>query len=162
LERSLDQEAKDSLDPATRDLCFLFAQLAEQIHLGTADWQSNPFLFRAFKIGIAELLDALEPTGKVKIPPKLLAALTHKFFTGRFEQAVKSPAKYARRAVDVVLWGLRKGADDAPKISKIIKEIPDTDLKQTMQRLESTAYRMGNVKSRLTINEKGMRTRKVK
>jgi hypothetical protein len=32
------------------------------------DWRTNPFYFRAFKIAVGKLLDALEPKGKIEPP----------------------------------------------------------------------------------------------
>ena len=32
------------------------------------DWRSNPFFFRAFKIAVAKVLDALEPKGEIRAP----------------------------------------------------------------------------------------------
>jgi hypothetical protein len=55
-------------DPAVRAICFLISELAERIRWPVRPgeyWDSNPFLFRAFKIGVQKLLDGLEPTGNV-------------------------------------------------------------------------------------------------
>jgi hypothetical protein len=71
LRESLARERVDRQDPAMRALCFLFQDLAETIHLRQPEtrnlkWHRNPFMFRAFKLGVAKLLDALEPPGEIK------------------------------------------------------------------------------------------------
>ena len=66
LDASFKQDRKNYRDPATKALCFLFSELAERVHAGTPDWRSDPFLFRAFKIGVTKLLNNLpEPKGKI-------------------------------------------------------------------------------------------------
>jgi len=57
-------------DPAVRAICFLIAQLADRIRWASGPnlWDGNPFLFRAFKIGVEKLLDGLEPQGEIKNP----------------------------------------------------------------------------------------------
>jgi hypothetical protein len=61
-----------------RALCFLIAQMAGQV-AGLTDqkgrplfhWRTDPFFFRAFKLAVAKLLDALEPVGEMR-PPQLM------------------------------------------------------------------------------------------
>jgi hypothetical protein len=61
------QEARG--DPATRAICHLISIMEEKIHKRIPlEWRRNPFLFRAFKIGVANLLDELEPTGEIQSP----------------------------------------------------------------------------------------------
>src|SRR3974390_1784966 len=55
---------RDQRDPATRALCFLIAETAQRVHFNVPlEWQRNPFLFKAFKLAVATLLDALQPPG---------------------------------------------------------------------------------------------------
>src|SRR5262249_30665631 len=69
LEGSFVQDRKNERDPASKALCFLFAELAEYVHLGTSDWRSDPFLFKAYKLAVPKLLDGLpEPEGKIATP----------------------------------------------------------------------------------------------
>lgn len=62
-------------DPAMRALCFLIAQLACEVsgfitEDGTPvyDWRTTPFFFRAFKLAVGQLLDAIEPKGEICAP----------------------------------------------------------------------------------------------
>jgi hypothetical protein len=77
LRESLARERIDRQDPAMRALCFLFQELAETIHLRQPEtrrdfkWHRDPFMFRAFKLGVAQLLDALEPPGEMKPPARV-------------------------------------------------------------------------------------------
>ena len=66
LQGSFNREREKSRDPAMRALCFLFSELAVAVHgnMPEPDWRSDPFLFRTIKIGIAKLLNALEPKGQ--------------------------------------------------------------------------------------------------
>jgi len=63
-------------DRPMRALCFLIGQLAHHIvgmhvtheksDIPIYDWRSDPFFYRAFKIAVGQLLDALEPPGPIK------------------------------------------------------------------------------------------------
>ena len=76
LQKSFNQDRERSRDPALRALCFLIGELAESTtslgpirHPSTVQlWRSDPFLFRAFKLAVGKLLDALEPAGEMKSP----------------------------------------------------------------------------------------------
>jgi hypothetical protein len=60
-------------DPAVRALGALISFVAGNVHADhtlSKKWHVDPFLFRAFKHGVAALLDALTPPGKVR-PPNL-------------------------------------------------------------------------------------------
>src|SRR5262249_46953506 len=76
LRQSFKREYEKEHNPAIRALCFLITKLAHDVvglHHGKRpifSWRSDPFFFRAFKIAVAKLLDALEPEGKIR-PPKL-------------------------------------------------------------------------------------------
>jgi hypothetical protein len=68
LGQSFKEDRKNYRDPATKGLCILFADLAENVHAGTPDWRSDPFLFKAFTVGAAKLLATLTPPGKPQTP----------------------------------------------------------------------------------------------
>jgi hypothetical protein len=63
------QHEEQQRPPATRALCFLVAKLAEQVGLfRPMDWHRDRFQFRAFRLGVAELLESLEPAGEMRSP----------------------------------------------------------------------------------------------
>jgi hypothetical protein len=68
LDGSLNKDRNKAIDPAMRALCFLFSSLAYSVHWNMPSWRSDRFLFGAIKIGIGKLLDALEPSGEMKLP----------------------------------------------------------------------------------------------
>jgi len=58
-----------------RALCFLIAQLAGEVAGPTDtqgrpyfDWRNDRFFFRAFKLAVAKVLDALEPSCEIRSP----------------------------------------------------------------------------------------------
>jgi hypothetical protein len=66
---SLNKQQEVRRDPATRAICYLISRMGEKIHKRIPlEWRRNPFLFRAFKIGVANLLDELEPPGEIQSP----------------------------------------------------------------------------------------------
>jgi hypothetical protein len=69
LQVSLNRERIDRQDQVMRALCFLFTDLVERLHFRQGGkWHRDPFTFRAFKLAVAKLLDALEPPGEAKSP----------------------------------------------------------------------------------------------
>jgi hypothetical protein len=74
LQNSFYRDRDKARDPAMQALCFLIAETAQQTaglnnrKDGVLDWRTNPFYFRAFKIAVGNLLDALEPKGKIEPP----------------------------------------------------------------------------------------------
>jgi hypothetical protein len=84
LNYSLNESRRKSRDRSTRGISYLIEEIAEGVTLGAHNvlefpdlrplWRSNPFLFRAFKLAVGKLLDALEPTGEIKSPAMLQVA----------------------------------------------------------------------------------------
>lgn len=78
LSASLSGDREKAREPEMRALCFLIAEAARQVvgipapdelnSKKTLSWRNNPFFFRAFKIAVGQLLDALEPTGTIEAP----------------------------------------------------------------------------------------------
>ena len=84
LNYSLDESRRKSRDRTVRALSYLIEEIAEGVTLGAHSigkfpdlwplWRSNPFLFRAFKLAVGQVLDGLEPRGKIKSPATLRVA----------------------------------------------------------------------------------------
>jgi Arc-like DNA binding domain len=55
-------------DPPVRALLFLISEIvAKQSDVGPR-WPYDPFMFRAFRLAVAQVLEAIEPRGEVKSP----------------------------------------------------------------------------------------------
>ena len=70
LQNSFNRDREKARDPAMQALCFVIAETAQQTAGMTSslEWRTNPFYFRAFKIAVGKLLDALEPKGEIEPP----------------------------------------------------------------------------------------------
>jgi len=88
--RRLHGSFRRDRDPALQALCYLVEEVAEGV-VNPAPfrvtsmrplWRSNPFLFRAFKLAVGKILDALEPAGEIKSPVGLEIAEGVDLFTG--------------------------------------------------------------------------------
>jgi Arc-like DNA binding domain len=68
LRKSLSQNREDRRDRATRAYCFLISEIIDRLRLSAreGEWHRNPFTFRAFRLGVAKLLEELEPTGEIQ------------------------------------------------------------------------------------------------
>ena len=177
LDASFKQDRKNYRDPATKALCFLFSELAERVHAGTPDWRSDPFLFRAFKIGVTKLLNNLpEPKGKIESPRLrkfLLDRLSAddpmnetehvKNWRKQLTRMMKSPEALAEFAVENTLagyfktdprygdWGAwRKGWEPLRKELDADPEIPGL-LSKMLQHQDNTYYGMQQARDGLSL-----------
>ena len=124
LNDSFDTGRNKGRDQTTRAICFLISEIASR--LGKAalpdGWHSNPFVFRAFKIAVTQLLDALEPSGEMRSPPILSAfeELDKTKGNSRFDRMQRGIARQwiktwrtpriaAKTTVDDILWDLYRG-----------------------------------------------------
>jgi hypothetical protein len=54
--------------PATRALCLLLTEVTVRMTPYIPEWHRNPFTFRAFRLALGGLLEALEPPGDIAYP----------------------------------------------------------------------------------------------
>jgi hypothetical protein len=71
LRGSFAREEEEKREPIARALCYLISQIADVAHASVPglSWHRDPFMFRAFKLGVAKFLDGLEPQGEAEPPP---------------------------------------------------------------------------------------------
>lgn len=139
LRESLARERIDRQDEPMRALCFLFQELAERLHFRQGRirgrkwaWHRDPFVFRAFKLGVAKLLDALEPPGEVRSP---YAHATREpgdnIVLKQMTEWFKTPESAATHTAASVLEGLfrprRVTAEDETMIQVIQQKLKSTD-----------------------------------
>jgi hypothetical protein len=118
LRTSLSSDRKQQRDPPMRALCFLIAQLADHVvgpkivregkEITLYDWRADPFFYKAFKIAVGQLLDALDPPGPIKpyeITVENEADLDPS--TRRYLETFKTPEARAQYSADYVLTALR-------------------------------------------------------
>jgi hypothetical protein len=125
LHDSFDHDRNKGREPAMRALCFLIAEIAHEVvdpfgkgedakavipDVYVPDWRSDPFYFRAFKLAVVQLLDALQPPGDVKAPRRhmnLYAEVATQeeadAFAARYNRSFKSPEARADYAAEHVL-----------------------------------------------------------
>jgi hypothetical protein len=97
----------------TRIIGYLITEVAETLARGRLQWHRDPFLFRAFKQAVVELLsaDEIEPKGELRRPavPKFLA------------QEYQTPESAAHFAARSVLMNLFR-TEPPPDLERIFKE----------------------------------------
>jgi hypothetical protein len=132
LRESLARERIDRQDPAMRALCFLFQELAEYIHLRQPEtrrdfkWHRDPFMFRAFKLGIAQLLDALEPPGEMKPPRRVrYYGASDNPFLKQMAEWFKTPESAATHAASVTLETFFRPRRVTDEDQSIMRGAPD-------------------------------------
>ena len=60
---------QDRRDPVMRALAFLMEKTARRVHMGAPlAWRHNPFLFKAFRLAFAQVLERLQPRGEIASP----------------------------------------------------------------------------------------------
>ena len=174
VQRTFDREEANQRNPALRALLFLFGELADKffrnpnLHkdhrrlMGNLsrdpNWHKDPFTFRAFKLAIVKLMDALEPKGEMRPPPEP--------FPGA--GIYKSPNSAAKRAADLVLFALHN-AEPLEGYADMLREGPwfrdgevvpaPEEALAFARRLEDgyerNYYAMSNVRRDLAIDKKG-------
>jgi hypothetical protein len=71
---SFERDRDQSRDRALRAFCFLFSELVQAIcprdfpDERILDWRFDPWLFQAFRLAVAKLLDRFQPNGEMKLP----------------------------------------------------------------------------------------------
>jgi hypothetical protein len=129
MQDSFYRDRDNARDPALRALCFVIAELAHSAvgyHKRTGfteqpmfDWRSHPFFYRAFKIAVTKLLDALEPKGEIQ-PPKMLdltLALEEEepgSLQWRWLQSYKTPEDRGQVAAEYVWGTLQRYSQSSP------------------------------------------------
>lgn len=120
LRSSLNNEREEQRSPEMRALCFLIAQLADQIvgpklfdlderkEFAIYNWRANPFFYRAFKIAVGQLLDALDPPGPIE-PCEITVedGADPDPSTRRYLETFKTPEARAQYSADYVLTAFR-------------------------------------------------------
>ena len=116
---SLNNEREEQRSPAMRALCFLIAQLADHIvgpklidlderkEFAVYNWRASPFFYRAFKIAVGQVLDALDPPGPIE-PPEMTVEGGADPSTRRYLETFKTPEARAQYSADYVLTAFRE------------------------------------------------------
>jgi hypothetical protein len=118
LQGSFDEDRATARDPAMRALCFLIAQLAGEVAGLTDtkgrpafDWRTDRFLFRAFKLALCQILDALEPSGEIRPPQLMVDAVFEDSEEGlvkAFKATYETPEARADQAAKTLLSQLQR------------------------------------------------------
>lgn len=133
-------------DKQTRAICFLISEVAQKISWRIPDkWHRHPFLFQAFKIGVAKLLEGIEPKGEAK---------------AAFE-GWKTPDTMGDEAADRTLaefFGGGVSSDGIKGLWQVLNEPGDEDLKRLAERAmidrEGQWHAMANARRDLQIKPK--------
>ena len=149
---------RDRRDPATRALCFLIAETAQRVHIGVlVEWNRNPFLFRAFKLAVAALLDRLEPAGSAKSPVPEFSKVLKPHELQLFGDRWKTPETAAAEAAKLTLTSLFLPAHDVEDVKTRLRglnfpERPNLS-EELIKEFEGEFYVMANARRDLAIDE---------
>ena len=164
LRGSLSKDRLDRHDQVTRALCFLIAQAAQPMPVISKDWHRNPFLFRAFKLAVAKLLDALEPPGEMQGPPRLSLSIFQTTESGEPAYTelgaidiYESPETLASFTTATTLNDLARPAQlyqmQLSRQKAKLRLNPDDFSEHMIAELEHAFYGMSDVRSDLGIKE---------
>ena len=149
----------DHRDPATRALCFLIAETAQRVHIGIlVEWHRNPFLFRAFKLAVAALLDQLESvvvSAKSPVPEFSKVLKPHELQL--IGDRLKTPKTTAAEAAKLTLTSLFLPAHDVEDVKTRLRglnfpERPNLS-EELIKEFEGEFYVMANARRDLVIDE---------
>ena len=133
----------------------MFSELAELVHWNLPNWQTNRFLFRAFKIGIPTLLEAFEPGGEIKAPQGLIMGPVD-----RIARVTRSPAALADYAVSVVLANYNRQAPSYRELEGPAKKLESLTgmagfAGEIMRTEENIYFGMQQARETLTLKPRG-------
>jgi hypothetical protein len=120
LNKGLRDREESKRDPAMRALSFVIAETAHQVvgihrfnsetkqEMSPFSWRSDPFFYRAFKLAVGQILDALEPKGEIKSPKlrTLDPEAVSDPLIAQWVQSFETPEARAEAAADHVLSAL--------------------------------------------------------
>jgi hypothetical protein len=113
-------------DRAIRAVCFLISEAAQHVGGYRPDdeknqmlkkWRTDPFFYRAFRIAISRILEALEPPGEIKPPqikveleidPKAEKRQGFPEFLQSWVDSFKSPEARGKHTADYILTSLAR------------------------------------------------------
>jgi hypothetical protein len=167
---SFAREHEQKRDPATRALLFLISQLAEQVHLNSPiEWHQNPFMFRAFKLAVARLLDALEPSGKIEDPARAILEFARRakekpapmlVHSQWFVDAHETPEKTAAMVADSILRLFFGGTlnEYVPPLRDLAAKYPENEVYRALSdNVERDRYRMSDARRALQPKPKSQK-----
>jgi hypothetical protein len=158
---SLSKERLDHHFPATRALCFLIGEIARQVSYlpPQEEWYRDPFMFKAFKLAVAKLLDALEPAGEMRSPWTNAEASSELV---KWEiDSWKTPETAANRAASLTLQSLFQPAKLSEKAKSVFRQVsklsPDNAgiMDLLVEQLERTFYGSSDARRDLGLDKKG-------
>jgi hypothetical protein len=121
LQRSLERERDERRDPPSRAICYLLAEVISAVASNTVgpNWRSDPWSFRAIKLAFGQVLDALEPTGKIRAPVTRQGDPFSGLWAAgaipvRFQLGGGTPEEMAHFVRDVILMRMRQDAYEEP------------------------------------------------
>jgi hypothetical protein len=161
---SYRQQREERRDPYMRAIGALISAIAEDVHKRrslSSVWHRDPFLFRAFKHGVAKLLDALDPPGEAKSPLniKALREEPEKMLWQKMADWYETPEALGNTAAESLLRELYRRLplhpDWGPELRKMDAEHPEFDGmgEAIAENLEETFYSMSNIRRVLGIKE---------
>jgi hypothetical protein len=153
---SFRKEREERRDPTVRALCYLVSQLADVsssfAHVRGQTWVDDPFMFRTFKLAVAKVLDALEPSGQAKSPYASLEPGNLLFETYK---TVESAADFTAASVLRPLFYPSPVTQDQKTMLRNLDtpKVPGAG-KQLLELMEETFYAMADARRDLGIKSK--------
>jgi hypothetical protein len=149
---SLNREREEHEDRALRALCYVISEMArKQLWTDHPDragerWHRDPFTFKAFSLGVSNLLTALQPPGELRRP----RTKTKDYFYG-----LETPESIAEHASKEVLSDLLY---DTPQSLDRLKAAiqsysPDNWSEWMLDEIERSTYGMSRARRDLGIDE---------
>ena len=131
---------QDRRDPVMRGFAFLMEKTARRVHMGAPlAWRHNPFLFKAFRLAFAQVLESLQPRGEIASPlsgseeaRNITSALEPRelqFITDRWKTPEETAARVAESIIESLIMdpfvkGVHSLADAGEFKEQLEKEFP--------------------------------------
>jgi len=148
--------------PATRAICFLVGHITGMLTLpevqdrNLALWHRDPFQFRAFRLAVSKLLEALEPRGDIQSPygPLLERLPDLPFWSTQMTAFVRTPEILADWVVTSILGQmLNPRSEIEASIRETSVGLSNADLKRYAEHLSDSLYDIARAKRDLEIGD---------
>jgi hypothetical protein len=143
------QRGEARRSPATRAICFLIANVADRLSLDrpeTSAWYHDPFMYRAFRLAVGHILQALEPPGEIKNPYEGRVRIR----TGAQAPPPETPEEVARDTAAGLLYQAYHPSN-MQAVFRDAKSSPDARVRQAAELLLDNAYGFEDVQRDLVL-----------
>jgi hypothetical protein len=154
------QREQERRPPATRALCFLISEIAERVgFFKISEWHRSAFAFRAFRLAVGQVFEALEPNTGMKNPYERLPEAFRQTGSPAMAEAIASTTKTPETNAAHIAKGLlselllRSNRSEAEAAWRDLRNNPDAEIRALSEHMLDILYGMDDARRDLGIQQ---------